>query len=137
MGQWLSNRLSQPLIVDNRSGASGNIATEAVAKAAPDGYTLLQIAFPHAVNPTLYPNLNFDFMHDIAPVMQVARLTYVVVVNPSLPVTTIPELITHARAKPEKISYGSAGSGTAQHLAAEQFKMMAGINLPHDPYRGQ
>jgi tripartite-type tricarboxylate transporter receptor subunit TctC len=136
MGQWLSDHLGQQFIVDNRAGASGNIATEMVARAAPDGYTLLQIVSPHAINPTLYPNLGFDFVRDIAPVVCAARLAYVVVVNPTLPVRTIPELIAHARANPDKVSYGSAGSGTPQNLAAEMFKMMASVNLTHVPYRG-
>ncbi|MFO1111623.1 MAG: tripartite tricarboxylate transporter substrate binding protein [Bradyrhizobium sp.] len=136
MGQWLSDRLGQQFIVENRSGASGNIATEAVAKAPADGYTLLQVVTPHAINAALYGNLNFDFLRDIAPVICAARLAYVVVVHPSVPVTTIPEFIAHARANPGKINYGSAGHGTPQNIACELFKMMAGVELVHVPYRG-
>src|SRR3954452_18393054 len=136
MGQWLSDRLGQQFVVENRGGASGNIATEAVAKAPADGYTLLQIVTPHAINAALYTNLGFDFLRDIAPVICAARLAYVVVVNPSVPVTTIPELIAYARANPGKINYGSAGHGTPQNIACELFKMMADVNLVHIPYRG-
>jgi tripartite-type tricarboxylate transporter receptor subunit TctC len=136
MGQWLSDRLGQQFIVENRAGASGNIGTEAVAKAPADGYTLLQIVTPHAINAALYSNLNFDFIRDIAPVICAARLAYVVVVHPSLPVTTIPELIAYAKANPGKLNYGSAGHGTPQNIACELFKMMAGVNLVHVPYRG-
>jgi tripartite-type tricarboxylate transporter receptor subunit TctC len=136
MGQWLSDRLGQQFIIENRAGASGNIGTEAVAKAPGDGYTLLQIVTPHAINAALYTNLNFDFMRDITPVICAARLAYVVVVNPSVPVTTIPELIAHAKANPGKVNYGSAGHGTPQNIACELFKMMAGVNLVHIPYRG-
>jgi tripartite-type tricarboxylate transporter receptor subunit TctC len=136
MGQWLSDRLGQQFIVENRSGASGNIGTEAVAKATPDGYTLLQVVTPHAINAALYTNLNFDFMRDIAPVICAARLTYMVVVNPSFPVTTIPELIAYAKANPGKVNYGSAGHGTPQNIACELFKMMTGVNMVHVPYRG-
>ncbi len=136
MGQWLSDRLGQQFIVENRAGASGNIGTEAVAKAPADGYTLLQVVTPHAINAALYSNLNFDFIRDIAPVICAARLAYVVVVNPSLPVTTIPELIAYAKANPGKLNYGSAGHGTPQNIACELFKMMAGVNLVHVPYRG-
>jgi tripartite-type tricarboxylate transporter receptor subunit TctC len=136
MGQWLSDRLGQQFIVENRAGASGNIGTEAVAKAPADGYTLLQIVTPHAINAALYTNLNFDFIRDIAPVTCVARLAYVVVVHPSVPATTIPELIAYAKANPGKINYGSAGPGTPQNIACELFKMMAGVNLVHVPYRG-
>ncbi len=136
MGQRLSERLGQQFIVENRAGASGNIGTEAVAKAAPDGYTLLQIVTPHAINPSLYANLNFDFVRDIAPVIAVARLSYVVVVHPSVPATTIPEFIAYANADPGKVNYGSAGNGTPQNIACELFKMMTGVNLVHVPYRG-
>ena len=136
MGQWLSDRLGQQFIVENRGGASGNIATEAVARAPADGYTLLQIVTPHAINAVLYSNLGFDFIRDIAPVICAARLAYVVVVNPSVPVTTIPEFIAYAKARPGEINYGSAGHGTPQNIACELFKMMAGVNLVHVPYRG-
>ena len=136
MGQWLTDRLGQQFIVENRAGASGNIGTEAVAKAAGDGYTLLQVVTPHAINSALYTNLPFDFIRDIAPVVCAARLAYVVVVHPSVPVNTIPELIAHAKANPGKINYGSAGSGTPQNITVELFKMMTGVNLVHVPYRG-
>src|SRR3954463_78958 len=109
MGQWLSERLGQQFIIENRAGASGNIGTEAVAKAPADGYTLLQIVTPNAINAALYNNLNFDFIRDIAPIICIARLAYVVVVHPSLPVTTIPEFIAYAKANPGKINYGSRG----------------------------
>src|SRR6201996_8675580 len=121
MGQWLSDRLGQQFIVENRTGASGNIGTEAVAKASPDGYTLLQIVTPHAINAALYTNLNFDFQRDIVPVICAAKQAYVVVVHPSVP---------------GKINYGSAGSGTPQNTACELFKMMTGVDLVHVPYRG-
>ena len=136
MGQWLSDRLGQQFIVENKAGASGNIATEMAAKSPPDGYTLLQVVTPHAINPALYPNLGFDFLRDIAPVICAARLAYLVVVNPSMPVKTLPEFIAYAKANPGKINYGSAGAGTPQNIAAELFKMMAGVNLLHVPYRG-
>lgn len=136
MGQWLSERLGQQFIIENRAGASGNIGTEAVAKAPADGYTLLQIVTPNAINAALYSNLNFDFVRDIVPVIAAARLAYVVVVNPSVPATTIPELIALARANPGKINYGSAGPGTPQNITCELFKMMTQVNLVHVPYRG-
>jgi tripartite-type tricarboxylate transporter receptor subunit TctC len=136
MGQWLSERLGQQFIIDNRAGASGNIGTEAVAKAPADGYTLLQVVTPNAINAALYSNLNFDFVRDIAPVICAARLAYVVVVHPSVPATTIPEFIAYAKANPGKLNYGSAGPGTPQNISCELFKMMAGVNLVHVPYRG-
>jgi tripartite-type tricarboxylate transporter receptor subunit TctC len=136
MGEWLTERLGQQFIIENKPGASGNIGTETVAKAPADGYTLLQVVTPHAINAALYSNLNFDFMRDIAPIICLARLAYVVVVNPSVPATTLPELIAYAKANPGKINYGSAGQGTPQNIACELFKMMTGVNLVHVPYRG-
>jgi tripartite-type tricarboxylate transporter receptor subunit TctC len=136
MGQWLSDRLGQQFIIENRPGASGNIGTEAVAKAPADGYTLLQVVTPHAINAALYSNLPFDFIRDIVPVICAVRVAYVVVVHPSVPVTTIPEFIAYAKANPGKLNYGSAGPGTPQNISCELFKMMAGVNLVHVPYRG-
>jgi len=136
MGEWLTERLGQQFLIDNKPGASGNMGTESVAKAPADGYTLLQVVTPAAINATLYSNLNFDFMRDIAPVIYLARLAYVVVVHPSVPATTLPELIAYAKANPGKINYGSAGQGTPQNIACELFKMMTGVNLVHVPYRG-
>jgi tripartite-type tricarboxylate transporter receptor subunit TctC len=136
MGQWLSDRLGQQFIIENRSGASGNIGTEAVAKAPADGYTLLQVVTPNVINAALYTNLNFDFMRDIAPIICSARLAYMVVVHPSVPATSIPEFIAYAKANPGKINYGSAGHGTPQNICCELFKMMTGVNLVHIPYRG-
>ena len=136
MGQWLSDRLGQQFIVENRAGAGGNIGTEMVAKAPADGYTLLQVVTPHAINAALYSNLNFDFIRDIAPVVCAARLAYVVVVHPSVPAKTIPEFIAYAKANPGKINYGSAGPGTPQNITCELFKMMTGVDLVHVPYRG-
>ncbi len=136
VSDWLSQRMGQQFIVDNKPGASGNIGTETVAKSPPDGYTLLQVVTPHAINAALFSNLSFDFLRDIAPVSQIARLAYVVTVNPSVPVKTIPELIAYAKANPGKINYGSAGQGTPQNIACELFKMMTGVELVHVPYRG-
>ena len=136
MGDWLSQRLGQQFIVDNRPGVSGNIGTEMVARAPADGYTLLQVVTPNAINAALYSNLGFDFVKDIAPVIYVARLAYVVVVNPSIPAATLPEFIAYAKANPGKINYGSAGSGTPQNICCELFKMITGLDLVHIPYRG-
>ncbi|WP_428676523.1 Bug family tripartite tricarboxylate transporter substrate binding protein [Reyranella sp.] len=136
MAEWLTERLGQQFIVENKPGASGNIGTETVVKATPDGYTLLQVVTPHAINAALYSNLGFDFMRDIAPVICAARLAYLVVVNPSVPANTLPELIAYAKANPGKINYGSAGQGTPQNIACELFKMMTGVNLVHVPYKG-
>src|SRR5215211_7221760 len=136
MGQWLSERLGQQFVIENRAGASGNIGTEAVAKAPADGYTLLQIVTPNAINAALYTNLSFDFIRDIAPVIHVARLAYVVVVHPSVPAATLTEFIAYAKANPGKVNYGSAGAGTPQNITCELFKMMSGVNLVHVPYKG-
>jgi tripartite-type tricarboxylate transporter receptor subunit TctC len=137
IGQRLSERLGQPFIVENRPGAGGNIATEAVVKAPPDGYTLLMVAPTHAINATLYEGLNHNFIRDIAPVAGLAREPVVMEVNPSVPVKTVAEFIAYAKANPGKLNYGSAGNGTTQHVACELFKMMTGANIVHVPYRGQ
>jgi tripartite-type tricarboxylate transporter receptor subunit TctC len=136
IGQRLSERLGQSFIIENRPGANTNLATEAVAKAAPGGYTLLLVGSPQAINATLYEKLSFDLMRDIVPIASIARGTYVIVVNPSFPATTVPELITYAKANPEKVNLASAGTGSPPHVAGELFKMMAGINMVHVPYRG-
>ena len=136
MGDWLTERTGQQFLIENKPGASGNIGIEIVAKAPPDGYTLLTVVTPVAINPSLFSNLPFDFMRDIAPVIYLARLAYVVVVNPSVPAATLPELIAYAKANPGKINYGSAGAGTPQNITCELFKMMSGVNLVHVPYKG-
>jgi tripartite-type tricarboxylate transporter receptor subunit TctC len=137
MGQWLSERLGQPFVTENRTGADGNIATEAVVNAPADGYTLLLATLPNAVNASLYPKLNFVFLRDIAPVAGVIRVPMVVLVHPSVTATTIPELIAYAKANPGKLNMASAGTGSAPHMAGELFNAMAGVNMLHIPYRGQ
>lgn len=137
VGQWLSDRLGQPFVVESRPGAGGSIATEAVARARPDGYTLLVTGSPDAVNATLYDNLSFKFVDDIAPVAGIGRAPNVMVVHPSLPARTVPEFITYANANPGKISMASAGVGSSSHMSGELFKMMAGVSMVHVPYRGQ
>jgi len=134
IGQWLGER--QPFIIENRPGASGNLATEFVARARPDGYTLLLAALSDAINVTLYDKLNFNFIRDIAPVASLIRQPEIMVVNPSVPAKTIPEFIAYAKANPGKINMGSAGNGTPPHLAGELFKIMAGVDMIHVPYRG-
>jgi tripartite-type tricarboxylate transporter receptor subunit TctC len=136
MGEWLTQRTGQQFIIENKPGASGNIGTETVARSPADGYTLLQAVTPNAINAALYSHLSFDFMKDFAPVIYLARLAYVVVVNPSVPANTLPEFIAYAKANPGKINYGSAGQGTPQNIACELFKMMTGVNLVHVPYKG-
>ena len=135
IAQWLSERLGQQFIVENRVGASGNLATEAVAKAAPDGYTLLAVATTHAINATLFEKLNFSFIRDIAPVAGIMRVPNVLEVHPSVPAATVPEYIGYAKANPGKINYATGGSGTSNHVSGELFKMMAGVDLVHVPYR--
>jgi tripartite-type tricarboxylate transporter receptor subunit TctC len=135
IAQWLSERLGQQFIVDNRTGAGTNLAVETVARAAPDGYTLLMITVTNAVNATLYQNLNFDLVRNIAPVAGTMRTANVLVVNPAVPAKTVPEFIAYAKANPGKINYASNGHGSAPNMAAELFKFMTGVDLVHVPYR--
>jgi tripartite-type tricarboxylate transporter receptor subunit TctC len=136
ISQFLSERLGAPFIVDNRPGAGGNIGTEAVVRASADGYTLLLVAAANAINATLYEKLNFNFIRDIAPVATIVGVPNVMVVHPSVSARTVPEFIAHAKANPGKLNMASAGNGTTPHLAGELFKMMAGVNMVHVPYRG-
>ena len=136
IGQWLSERLGQQLVIENRPGAGSNIATEGVVRAAADGYTLLLVSAAHAINATLYERLNYNFIRDIAPVAGVIRVPNLMEVNPSLPPRSVPEFIAYARANPGKVNYASGGNGTAQHLAGELFKIMTGVDMVHVPYRG-
>jgi tripartite-type tricarboxylate transporter receptor subunit TctC len=136
IGPWLSGRLGQPFVVENRPGGGSNIGTEAVVRAPPDGYTLLLVSTTNAINATLYDRLNFDFLRDIAPVAGIINLPLVMVVNPSVPAKTVPEFIAYARANSGKINLGSPGIGTPPHVAGELFKMMAGVDMVHVPYRG-
>ena len=136
IGQWLSERLGQPFVIENRSGGGGNIGTEAVVRAPADGYTLLLVGTANVISTTLYEKLNFNFIRDIVPVAGIARVPEVMVVNPSLPATTVPEFIAYAKANPGKLTMASGGIGTLSHLEGELFKMMTGVNLIHVPYRG-
>ncbi len=136
IGQWLSERLAQPFIIENRPGAGSNIAADAVVHAPADGYTLLLVSSANASNATIYDKLNFNFLRDIAPVAGMFRVPNVVEVHPSVPANTVPEFIAYAKANPAKISMASAGIGTTSHLAGELFKLMTGVNLVHVPYRG-
>lgn len=137
IGQWLGSRLGQSFVTENRPGAGGNIGTEAVVTAAPDGYTLLLATVPNAVNASLYEKLDFNFIRDIAAVAGIIRVPMVILLNPQVPAKTVPELIAYAKANPGKVNMASAGNGSAPHLAGELFKMMAGVDLVHIPYRGQ
>jgi tripartite-type tricarboxylate transporter receptor subunit TctC len=136
IGQWLSERLGQPFVVENRTGAAGNLATEAVVTAPPDGYTLLTCLSANAINATLYDKLDFNFLHDMAPVAGLVRLPMVLLVNPAFPAQTLPDFIAYAKANPGKVNMASPGIGTPMHVAGELFKMMAGVNIVHVPYRG-
>ncbi|HEV2955273.1 MAG TPA: tripartite tricarboxylate transporter substrate binding protein [Xanthobacteraceae bacterium] len=136
MGQWLSERLGQHFLIENRAGAGSNVGTEVVVNAAPDGYTLLVATVVNAINATLYDKLNFNFVRDIAPVAGIHREPFVMVVNPSLPATTVPEFISYAKTNRGKINMASGGVGSGNHLAGELFKMMTGTDLVHVPYRG-
>ena len=136
IGQWLSERLGQQFVIDNRPGAGSNIGTEAVVRAPPDGYTLLLAYSANAINATLYDNLNFNFIRDIAPVASISRETTVMVVNPSFPAKTVPEFVAFAKTNSGKINFASGGHGTPPHVVGELFKMMASVNLIHVPYRG-
>jgi tripartite-type tricarboxylate transporter receptor subunit TctC len=137
MAQWLSRRLGQQVVVDNKPGAGGNIATETVVRAAPDGYTLTYVGPVAAINASFYKNLGFDFIRDIAPVASFMRVPLVLEVNPALPATTVAEFIAYAKANPGKINMASSGNGTAGHVAGELFKMMTSTNMVHVPYRGE
>jgi tripartite-type tricarboxylate transporter receptor subunit TctC len=136
LGQWLSERLGQQFVIESRPGAGSNIGTESVVRSAPDGYTLLLMTSTNTINATLYERLSFNFMRDIAPVAGVMRVPDVIVVHPSYQAKTIPEYIVYAKANPGKINVASPGNGTSEHIAGELFKMMAGVNTVHVPYRG-
>ena len=136
IGQWLSERLGQQFVIDNRPGGGGNIGTEAVVRAPADGYTLLLVGGLNAVNATFYDKLNYNFIRDIAPVASIIRTPFVMAVNPTVPAKTVPEFIAYAKTSPGKINYASAGTGTSTHLTGELFKMMAGVDVVHVPYRG-
>ena len=136
IGRWMSERLGQPFVVENRPGAGSNIATETVVRAPADGYTLLLVGTPNAINATLYDNLNFNFIRDITPIGTLFRGALVMVVHPSVPAKTVPEFIAYAKANPGKLSYGSGGVGGITHITPELFKIMAGVNMLHVPYRG-
>jgi tripartite-type tricarboxylate transporter receptor subunit TctC len=136
MGQRLSEKLGVPFVIENGPGAGGNIATEAVVRASPDGYTLLMVNVANAINATLYDKLNFSIIRDIAPVASIMRAPGVMVVNPSVPANTVPEFIVYARANPGKVNMASAGNGSSGHVFGELFKFMTGVNILHVPYRG-
>lgn len=133
IGQWLSDRLGQQFVIENRSGAASNIATEAVVRAAADGYTILLVSAAHAINATLYERLNYNFLRDITSVAGIIRVPNVMEINPSLDLNSVPEFIAYAKANPGRINMASGGNGTSQHLSGELFKMMTGLNMVHVP----
>jgi tripartite-type tricarboxylate transporter receptor subunit TctC len=135
LGQWLSARLGQPFVIENRPGAAANLGTETVVNAAPDGYTVLMASSPHAINATLYDQLHFNFMRDIAPVAAIVRIPNVMVVDPTFPARSVPEFIDYARANPGKLNFASSGAGASNHMSGELFKIMTGIEMTHVPYR--
>ena len=137
IGQWLSERLGQQFVIENRPGAGSNVGTEVVVNAPPDGYTLLLVGASSAINATLYDKLNFNFLRDITPVSGIISVPFVMAVNPSFPAKTVSEFIAYARANPGKVNMASGGTGTAGHMSGELFKMMAGVNMVHVPYRGE
>ena len=137
IGQWLSERLGQQFVIENRPGAGSNVGTEVVVNAPPDGYTLLLIGASSAINATLYDKLNFNFLRDITPVSGIMSIPFIMVINPSFPAKTVSEFIAYARANPGKVNMASGGAGTAGHMSGELFKMMAGVNMVHVPYRGE
>jgi tripartite-type tricarboxylate transporter receptor subunit TctC len=136
IGQWLSERLGQPFIVDNRPGAASNVATEGAVRAPADGYTLLLATISNAINATLYGKLNYNFIRDIAPVAGIIRVPNVMEVNPAVPAKTVPEFVAYAKANPGKVNFASGGAGSSTHVSGELFKMMTGVNMVHIPYRG-
>jgi tripartite-type tricarboxylate transporter receptor subunit TctC len=136
IGQWLWEHLGQPFVVDNRPGAGGNIATESVVRAPPDGHTLLMVNIPHAINPALYDKLAFNFIRDIAPVAGIMRSPGLMVVNPSMAARTVPQFVAYVRANPGKVNMASGGNGTTGHVFGELFKFMTGVDMVHVPYRG-
>ncbi len=135
IGQWLSERLGQQFVIENRPGAGGNLGTEAVVRAPPDGYTIALIGAPSAINATLYEKIPFNFIRDIAPVAMIVRFPNVMVINPSVPARTVPQFIAYAKANPGKLNMASPGNGSTPHVAGELFKMMSGVNMVHVPYR--
>jgi tripartite-type tricarboxylate transporter receptor subunit TctC len=137
IGQWLSERLGQQFVIENRPGAGSNIGTEVVVNAPPDGYTLLLVGASSAINMTLYEKLSFNFLRDITPIAGIVSIPFAMVVSPSFPAKTVSEFIAHAKANPGRVNFGSGGNGTAGHLSGELFKMMAGVNMVHVPYRGE